>query len=120
MLLVCLSLGLHRGVVQGIAWTQMLVRYTSEATLLAAVEMTFDGLHPCPLCEAARKDPGAGHGQKQPQQSAQAAKKLHAVLALVPRLITPSSDEFSFALCHQSLIWRCQAPETPPPRRGQA
>ena len=118
VLLVCLSLGLHRGVVQGIAWTQMLVRYTSETTLLEAVEMTFDGLHPCPLCEAARKDAGAG--QKQPQQSSQAAKKLHAVLTVVPRLIAPSSDDCSFAMCHQSLMRRYQTPETPPPRRGQA
>ena len=118
VLLVCLSLGLYRGVIQGIAWTQMLVSYASETTLLRAVEMTFDGEHPCPLCKAVQKDREAE--EKQPQQSPQAASKLHAVLVNITTLITPSADVFTFLMPRQSAVQRCQVPETPPPRCGQA
>jgi hypothetical protein len=118
VLLVCLSLGVHRGVIQGIAWTQMLVHYASETTLLGAVEMTFDGEHPCPLCKAVQKDREAEG--KQPQQSPQAASKLHAVLVNITTLTAPSADVFTFRMPRQSAVQRCQAPETPPPRCGQA
>ncbi|MBK8040591.1 MAG: hypothetical protein IPK22_26185 [Verrucomicrobiaceae bacterium] len=46
---------MHWGVVQGIAWARMLVSYAGEASLMQAVEMTFDGEHPCELCQMARK-----------------------------------------------------------------
>lgn len=96
----------------------MLVHYASETTLLGAVKMTFDGEHPCPLCKAVQKDREAEG--KQPQQSPQAASKLHAVLVNITTLITPSADVFTFLMPRQSAVRRCQAPETPPPRCGQA
>lgn len=118
VLLVCLSLGLHRGVVQGIAWTQMLVNYASETSLMEAVEMTFDGQHPCPLCEAVKDDREAEH--KQTPDSTQAGKKLHAVLAAFPALITPSADDGSFPGQYFQVVCRFRQPEMPPPRRVMA
>lgn len=118
VLLACLSLGLHRGVVQGIAWTQMLVNYAGENSLLVAVEMTFDGQHPCPLCEVVKDDREAEH--KQTPDSSQAGKKLHAVLASFPALIPPSAGDGSFSGQHFQVVCRFRQPEMPPPRRVMA
>jgi hypothetical protein len=54
VLLVCLSLGLHWAVIQGIAWTGMLVSFAKEGTMIEAVQKTFDGQHGCALCACRR------------------------------------------------------------------
>ncbi len=52
---LCLSVGLHWGVVQSIAWTGMLVNYSRSASFAEAMEKTFDGQHPCSLCKIVQK-----------------------------------------------------------------
>lgn len=50
--------GGHWAVLQTFAWARMLVAYSAQNSLAEAVEMTFDGRHPCPMClkiEKARK-----------------------------------------------------------------
>ena len=61
-LLLVLSLGLHWAVLQTVAWTGMLVRYTRDNGLSRAISMTFDGRHPCALCKVVQK------GQAEDQQ----------------------------------------------------
>jgi hypothetical protein len=52
-LMGCLHLcGGHYGILQGIAWTRMLVSYSAEEGLLEGARQTFDGNHPCGLCLA--------------------------------------------------------------------
>ena len=52
-ILGCLHLcGGHYGVLQGIAWTQMLVTYSAEDGWIEGARRTFDGEHPCDLCVA--------------------------------------------------------------------
>ncbi|MEP4079374.1 hypothetical protein [Haloferula sp.] len=47
----CLHLcGGHYGVLQVIAWTQMIVEYSGEKGLVQGAIQTFDGEHPCDLC----------------------------------------------------------------------
>lgn len=41
-----------RGLLQCVAWAGMLVNYSQQGTVAEAVEMTFDGEHPCKLCLA--------------------------------------------------------------------
>jgi len=118
MLMACLSVGLHRGVIQGVAWTQMLVHYASETSLMEAVEKTFDGQHPCPLCEAVRDDRETEH--KQEENSSQKGKKLHAVLVSFPALPLPSADDGSFPGQHSMEMPGFRQPEMPPPRRVMA
>jgi hypothetical protein len=44
--------GAHWAVLQSVAWTTMLADNLRAASLTQAVERTFDGRHPCPLCNA--------------------------------------------------------------------
>lgn len=51
--LTCLQLcGGPQGFMQCVAWAGMLASYSSGRTAAEAVEMTFDGEHPCALCLA--------------------------------------------------------------------
>lgn len=118
VLLVCLSLGLHWAVIQGIAWTGMLVSFAKEGTMIEAVQKTFDGQHGCPLCQTVKK--GRDSDQNQPQQTGQAMKKLDAVLVTLTALITPAAEEISFVMIRACGVKRGERPETPPPRRGLA
>ncbi|MCC6234859.1 MAG: hypothetical protein IT580_19610, partial [Verrucomicrobiales bacterium] len=51
-LALVLATGLHWAVLQGVAWTGMLVTYSRDASLAEAVSRTLDGEHPCALCRA--------------------------------------------------------------------
>ncbi len=54
-------------VLQSVAWFGMLVRYSQEVPFLKAVEMTFDGEHPCQLCTMVRE--GQREEREQPQKA---------------------------------------------------
>jgi hypothetical protein len=43
--------GLPQGILQTIAWGKMLSSYSQEAGLEEGLRKTFDGQHPCSLCE---------------------------------------------------------------------
>lgn len=115
---ICLSLGMHWALLQGIAWTGMLISFASEGTVIEAVEKTFDGQHGCPLC--AKVKAGQESNQKQPQQAGQALKKIDAVLVTLTTLIAPAAEKMSFAMTHACSVTRNVRPEMPPPRRGLA
>ena len=47
----CLHLcGGHYGVLQLVAWSGMIVEYTTQEGLIEGARQTFDGKHPCQLC----------------------------------------------------------------------
>jgi hypothetical protein len=50
LLAVLMASGGHWAVLQSIAWAQMLVKYSRDASLSEAVTKTFDGKHPCKMC----------------------------------------------------------------------
>jgi len=116
VLLVCLSLGVHWALLQGIAWTGMLISFASQGAMIEAVEKTFDGQHGCALCAKVKE--GREADQNQPQQAGQSLKKLDAVLVAVVKLIAPAAKEMSFAVFCEASVKRNEMPETPPPRRG--
>ncbi len=118
VLLVCLSLGMHWALLQGIAWTGMLISFASEGTVIEAVEKTFDGQHGCALCAKVKE--GQESNQKQPQQAGQSLKKIDAVLVEITRLIAPTGESISFAMIRELMVKRNEMPEMPPPRRGLA
>jgi hypothetical protein len=41
---------LHLPILQVVAWSGMLVSYSRDNSLAEAIEMTFDGENPCPMC----------------------------------------------------------------------
>lgn len=118
VLLVCLSLGMHWALLQGIAWTGMLISFAREGAMIEAVEKTFDGQHACALCLKVKE--GRDSDEKQPQQAGQSLKKLEAVLVAGVKLIVPAAEEMSFAVVHEQSVSRNETPEMPPPRRGLA
>ena len=112
---ICLSLGLHWALLQGVAWAGMLVSFASEGTVIEAVQKTFDGQHGCALCKKVKE---AQSNRKQPQQSGQSMQKINAVLVEMTTLTAPAGNTFSFVPMHETLVQRTELPETPPPRRG--
>jgi hypothetical protein len=44
------SIGLHWAFFQSVAWVGMVITYSQEGTLTEAIAKTFDGKHPCSLC----------------------------------------------------------------------
>ena len=48
---LCFSLGGHWMLLQAVAWTGMLISYSNGGSFVEAVEKTFDGEHPCPMCK---------------------------------------------------------------------
>ena len=64
-LALALSLGLHWALLQTVAWTGMLFRYSQQATLAEAIAKTFDGRHPCSLCKVIEQ---ARSSEKQEQK----------------------------------------------------
>ncbi|MDB6006706.1 MAG: hypothetical protein JWR15_3693 [Prosthecobacter sp.] len=115
---ICLSLGMHWALLQGIAWTGMLISFAKEGAMIEAVQKTFDGQHGCALCHKVKE--GRHASQDAPQQSGHSLQKINAVLVEITALVAPSADTISFAMIREMMVKRNEMPETPPPRRGLA
>lgn len=108
------SIGLPWAFLQSAAWLGMIVSYSREAPISKSIEMTFDGEHPCKLCEAVQR----GESSQKKQQALPCMQKLD--------LAAPDHDAFIFpAPCQlrpgglptivKSIAWN---PPTPPPEAG--
>lgn len=90
-----LAVGGHLVVLQIAAWSGMLVRNARESTVMEAVIKTFDGRHPCSLCQLVEKE--SQRNQDEPSEVKTPAK-LFLVLdsadpLLIPRFPTPPDPE---------------------------
>jgi hypothetical protein len=114
VVVLCCSLGLQWAVLQGIAWTGMLISFSRDGSLVEAVAKTFDGEHPCPLCKAVDK------GQKQDQEKSVQVpmKKLDAVLVQGFQVIAPAPVRITYALLTQQGERRVIPPLWTPPRQS--
>lgn len=115
---ICLSLGMHWALLQGIAWTGMLISFASKGTVIEAVQKTFDGQHGCALCHKVKE--GRESSPELPQQSGHSLQKINAVLVEMTTLVAPAGETISFAMLREMMVKRNELPETPPPRRGLA
>ena len=104
--------GGHWMVLQSVAWSAMLVQYSRSTDLVSAVEQTFDGKHPCPLC---KKIARGRHDEKKPDAQVIAGKLKFCYQPVSSPLLSPGNfwqmypgDAYSPALAHQ--------PPVPPPR----
>ncbi len=52
LIAVATAIDIHLPLMQVAAWTSMIVNYSEDRDLADAIEMTFDGDHPCPMCKA--------------------------------------------------------------------
>ncbi|MEM9237049.1 MAG: hypothetical protein AAGB14_09730 [Verrucomicrobiota bacterium] len=114
----CLHLcGGHFGVLQLVAWGQMLVEYTGEKGLIRGTIETFDGEHPCDLCRSITEAK-----QEQPPLERTRSGGLEIKNLLIPEtssLAPPKSQDPPLAyhlppLPGHSLVF--YLPDTPPPR----
>ncbi|MGV3659190.1 MAG: hypothetical protein ACO1TE_03375 [Prosthecobacter sp.] len=113
--MICLSLGMHWALLQGIAWAGMLISFAREGAVIEAVEKTFDGQHGCALCQKVKE--GRDSDQNQPKQTGKPLTKIEAVLVEMCRLVAPPAEQMSFAATRETMEQRNELPETPPPRR---
>lgn len=115
VLLVCLSLGMHWVLLQGVAWTGMFLSNLNQGSVTEAVEKTFDGGHPCPLCLAVKEGQKKEKDDSKPL-AAKSVKKFEAVLVAVTRLVAPSAQIRSFPWLVSSFEGQSERPSMPPPR----
>ncbi len=80
-------------VIQGVAWTTMLIQFSKDGTLIEAVEKTFDGDHPCPLCCAVKEGQAKRNQQEQDEAP---VKKIDALLVSVSRIVAPPPDAMRY------------------------
>jgi hypothetical protein len=114
-LALAFSLGAHWALLQCVAWVGMTVSYAqSESSFTVALEKTFDGKHPCPLCKMV----AAGKTSEQKETTTVQKHKLEligletATLSLPP---VPMPREFAAVA---PLVPLVEPPALPPPRRA--
>jgi hypothetical protein len=113
---LCFSLGLQWAALQSIAWMGMAVSYSLEKGVMTGLSETFDGEHPCPLCQAVEE--GKKHQQEAPESERNESNPCKWVAILEPawqfHLLElsqrPMTDAGVCVLSHNPL------PELPPPR----
>lgn len=106
------TIGAHWALLQTVAWTSMIIRYSCHTSLTEAVDMTFDGKHPCCLCKFIQKNRAAEKKRHQDE----------SVPQLSPEIIW-QPQVFYFARFHRQgfdykfqPFLRFDEPLKPPPR----
>lgn len=108
------SIGMHWALLQSIAWTGMLIRYSQDGRSVAtALAMTFDGKHPCKLCRVTE----SGRRSGSPVNQVVPIQKIDLFAQDFPAVWTPEARLTSVAL-PSTATWegRSAAPPVPPPR----
>lgn len=122
-LAIFLSLRLLGGdgaALQVVAWAGMIVSRAPDQGLAAAVESTFDGKHPCPLCKALEA------AEKPPAQDSRIPESLVIKLKLKDAVVSPrielaaaespgGTKQPRIRTRDARADARRDAPETPPP-----
>jgi hypothetical protein len=106
------SVGLHWSFLQSLAWTTMLADNLTTASFSTAVQRTFDGRHPCPLCKAVAE----GRRSEKKSETLVPLKKFEALNQAAAIVVSPTA---SFpAIRAQAAVFKTlpHAPPTPPPR----
>jgi hypothetical protein len=111
-----LALGTAPLVVQSVAWGLMLVEYSRTSTFTAAVEMTFDGEHPCSLCREVQKQQHEGEKQQQTTPAPRDLVLYHVAGSANTRPAETFSQPQKRSHEAALLLTRTPRPPVPPPR----
>lgn len=115
------SIGAHWGVLQVVAWAQMIKSYTAEKGLVQGIEETFNGEHPCEMCQKiAESKQQTDEQTPRPQERTEMSKWLSLPSGYVATTVMPSDHLPCKMSCDVQLgasQWEI-APPTPPPRCG--
>jgi hypothetical protein len=112
------SCGGHWMALQAVAWGRMLASNVQTDSLAVAVEKTFDGDHPCPMCQKISAARAEERREQQASAAAAPARVLADLMCLPVRAAIPAvSWQMAF---HRPAELRPPAdradpPPTPPP-----
>jgi len=104
---------LHLPVLQVAAWAGMIVNFSRDADIADALEMTFDGEHPCPMCKAIKAET-----VKTDPDRIEADSLVRLLLFIEPasRWVHNLTTIKTLSILPVSLSRLTLQPETPPPR----
>jgi hypothetical protein len=112
VLTLTLSLGLHWTFLQSVAWVGMVVTYSRDSSISQAIDKTFDGKHPCKLCQAVQD----GKKSERKQDTQNPVSKIELFFAestsfevFANNFLPASGSEVRFST-------RDDSPPVPPPR----
>jgi len=106
------SIGLHWAFFQSVAWVGMVISYSQQAPLTKALSQTFDGKHPCSLCQ---KIAEAKKGQHKSERQFE-AKKLECVNPLRVNGFFLATAFLTHRCGNTSAPFLSYRPPLPPPR----
>ena len=117
MLIVALLLsgGTHWFALQSVAWTAMLVTHARESSLVDAVKATFDGAHPCSLCEKIEQGRAS---EKRHDDGPVLTVKTELFYEAARVVLHPPKPELWIVSQPLAADARTQAPALRPPRLG--
>jgi hypothetical protein len=107
--------GAHWLILQGAAWSRMIVERSQTMGFTVAVQTTFDGDHPCKMCKVVNT---GAKSENAPAGVLPKGAKLFEVTVVEPSgtpLPVPVAGEFSYPAFVCSVPVRTDAPPTPPP-----
>lgn len=116
VVLLALLLGAQWTLLQAVAWTRMLVTYSHDHSWSEAVQMTFDGRHPCDLCHFIRAARSLEHPQTLVALSTELRQIIECDLPPVAVELQPPGRFHPHPILASSAPSRAQAPPKPRPR----
>jgi len=106
------SVGLHWSFLQSLAWTTMLADNLTTASFSVALQRTFDGKHPCPLCKAAAE----GRKSEKKSDTLVPLKKFEGLSDAAPIMVCPPPASPRTGGWDAVFGTLPHAPPVPPPR----
>ena len=110
---LALSIGLHWELLQSVAWVGMIVDYSQNAPLTEALAKTFDGNHPCRLCQEIAK----GKRSEKKTECVSVGKKLEFLYPSEAFVFSAPSHSWEVHWPESTLRSALRLPPVPPPRQ---
>ena len=112
ILALCMSIGFHWVALQSVAWAAMLMANARCAPLTEAVAKTFDGAHPCQLCQVIME------GKKSEKKSEILPTVAKVDLICTTRILRclPPWLPYEYPRMNSAIAERTETPPAPPPR----
>jgi hypothetical protein len=113
------SIGAQWVVLQGVAWVGMALTYSlEEGSVTQGLSKTFDGKHPCPLCQAVKQGTQDEQSPVGPRPAEGSKLKVEICLFQQTRLTPPAGDRLPVTGWESAQSQsRRDAPAGPPPDR---
>ena len=105
-------IGAHWALLQSVAWVGMAVNFSQTESFATALQKTFDGQHPCPLCKLVQ----AGQTSEKKQDLRKAEAKIDFQLVAGTCGLFPPRPIRHFKAMAECAPARAEAPLLPPPR----